>query len=405
MAKGLVERIGEEAPQLHHEWADGRLVQHDADLPDHSAALVLMLQMLGEDSGGHGRPVRRRASRRARRQRVPRAGHRRRRGGGDHRAAHPARAAPQPGEPARHPRPAPAAAATCRTWPCSTPRSTRRCRRRRTPTRSRWTSPSGSTSASTDSTAPATATSRAGPPSSSAFRSISVNLIVCHLGNGASMAAIRNGESVDTTMGLTPLAGPGHGDALRRPRPCGDPPPGAGRRDVPRRGRRPAQQGERAEGHGGHAGHARGPGAGRRGRRGGPARDRRVRVSHPRVHRRLPRHRAGRPGPRVHGRHRRARRGPAPRRVRAARASGHPPRRPSQRGSGRRRAGIDDGTGPIRILVVPTNEEAEIARQAAEASRPPCRKGSGVSPPRSRSAGRPRGGARVPTSWRHRRCA
>ena len=28
---------------------------------------------------------------------------------------------------------------------------------------------------------------------------------------------------------------------------------------------------------------------------------------------------------------------------------------------------IDDGTGPIRILVVPTNEEAEIARQAAEA--------------------------------------
>ena len=28
---------------------------------------------------------------------------------------------------------------------------------------------------------------------------------------------------------------------------------------------------------------------------------------------------------------------------------------------------IDDGTGAIRILVVPTNEEAEIARQAAEA--------------------------------------
>jgi acetate kinase len=34
--------------------------------------------------------------------------------------------------------------------------------------------------------------------------------------------------------------------------------------------------------------------------------------------------------------------------------------------SGEARA-IDDGTGPIRILVVPTNEEAEIARQAAEA--------------------------------------
>jgi len=34
-----------------------------------------------------------------------------------------------------------------------------------------------------------------------------VNLIVCHLGNGASMAAIRDGSSVDTTMGMTPLQG------------------------------------------------------------------------------------------------------------------------------------------------------------------------------------------------------
>lgn len=34
-----------------------------------------------------------------------------------------------------------------------------------------------------------------------------VNCIVCHIGNGASMAAIRNGKCVDTTMGLTPLEG------------------------------------------------------------------------------------------------------------------------------------------------------------------------------------------------------
>ena len=34
-----------------------------------------------------------------------------------------------------------------------------------------------------------------------------VNLITCHLGNGSSMAAIRGGKSVDTTMGFTPLAG------------------------------------------------------------------------------------------------------------------------------------------------------------------------------------------------------
>ncbi|MFQ5937044.1 MAG: acetate/propionate family kinase [Acidiferrobacterales bacterium] len=32
-------------------------------------------------------------------------------------------------------------------------------------------------------------------------------VITCHLGNGASMTAIRNGQSVDTSMGLTPLAG------------------------------------------------------------------------------------------------------------------------------------------------------------------------------------------------------
>jgi len=35
----------------------------------------------------------------------------------------------------------------------------------------------------------------------------SVNLITLHLGNGASVAAIKNGKSVDTSMGLTPLEG------------------------------------------------------------------------------------------------------------------------------------------------------------------------------------------------------
>jgi acetate kinase len=32
-------------------------------------------------------------------------------------------------------------------------------------------------------------------------------IITCHLGNGASMAAIHNGKSVDTSMGLTPVEG------------------------------------------------------------------------------------------------------------------------------------------------------------------------------------------------------
>ncbi|MFC3040125.1 acetate kinase [Virgibacillus xinjiangensis] len=34
-----------------------------------------------------------------------------------------------------------------------------------------------------------------------------LRLISCHLGNGASIAAIKNGESIDTSMGFTPLAG------------------------------------------------------------------------------------------------------------------------------------------------------------------------------------------------------
>lgn len=34
-----------------------------------------------------------------------------------------------------------------------------------------------------------------------------VNMITIHLGNGASMAAIKNGKSIDTSLGMTPLAG------------------------------------------------------------------------------------------------------------------------------------------------------------------------------------------------------
>ena len=35
----------------------------------------------------------------------------------------------------------------------------------------------------------------------------SLKLITCHLGNGCSLAAIRDGHSIDTTMGFTPLEG------------------------------------------------------------------------------------------------------------------------------------------------------------------------------------------------------
>ena len=35
----------------------------------------------------------------------------------------------------------------------------------------------------------------------------STNLVICHIGNGSSVCAVRNGVSVDTSMGLTPLEG------------------------------------------------------------------------------------------------------------------------------------------------------------------------------------------------------
>ena len=34
-----------------------------------------------------------------------------------------------------------------------------------------------------------------------------MNLVVAHLGAGASVTAVQNGRSIDTTMGLTPLEG------------------------------------------------------------------------------------------------------------------------------------------------------------------------------------------------------
>ncbi len=34
-----------------------------------------------------------------------------------------------------------------------------------------------------------------------------LKIITCHLGNGASITAVQNGKSVDTSMGFTPLEG------------------------------------------------------------------------------------------------------------------------------------------------------------------------------------------------------
>ena len=34
-----------------------------------------------------------------------------------------------------------------------------------------------------------------------------INMVTCHIGNGVSLCAVQGGKSVDTTMGMTPLAG------------------------------------------------------------------------------------------------------------------------------------------------------------------------------------------------------
>lgn len=34
-----------------------------------------------------------------------------------------------------------------------------------------------------------------------------MKIVVCHLGNGASVCAVDGGKSIDTSMGLTPLEG------------------------------------------------------------------------------------------------------------------------------------------------------------------------------------------------------
>ena len=59
-----------------------------------------------------------------------------------------------------------------------------------------------------------------------------VNSIVLHLGNGASATAVRGGRSVETSMGMTPLAGPRDGHALRRHRPGRRLPPAPGGRHA-----------------------------------------------------------------------------------------------------------------------------------------------------------------------------
>jgi acetate kinase len=203
VAKGLAERIGEDAPRLHHETSTGSVVEREADLPDHAAALTVMLQLLGDDTAG-----------------LLAVGHRVVHGGSEYREPVVVDDAVEetierliPLAPLHNP---------------AGLLGIRELRRllRDVPHVAVFDT-------AFHSTMPAEAYTYAIPVDlaerlhirkygfhGTSYRYVTrraaeflgiaqarANLIVCHLGNGASMAAIRNGDSVDTTMGLTPLQG------------------------------------------------------------------------------------------------------------------------------------------------------------------------------------------------------
>ena len=121
-------------------------------------------------------------------------------------ADRPGPAAPAPG-PGRHRR---GAARCCPACPRGLLRyrvPRRAARRGRAPTRCPPTGGSGSGCAGTGSTACRTATRPGARREMLGTAPKPLRIVSCHLGAGASLAAIARGRSVDTTMGFTPLEG------------------------------------------------------------------------------------------------------------------------------------------------------------------------------------------------------
>ena len=87
--------------------------------------------------------------------------------------------------------------------------------------------PPTTASAATASTAPRTSTSRTGPRTCWASRVEEFNAVIAHLGNGASVTAIRGRRQHRHLDGLHAAGGPGDGHPLRRPRPLHPAVPGA----------------------------------------------------------------------------------------------------------------------------------------------------------------------------------
>ncbi len=156
---------------------------------------------------GAGRRQGRRPPHRARRRQADRDDADRRRSGEHPRGALPVGAAAQPARHRGHPAAPRRRCRTCRTWRSSTPRSSRPCRPRRTRTRSTPSWPLQYAirrygfHGTSHNYVSHTMAEFLGKPYDETTQ------IVCHLGNGASISAIKNGVAVDTSMGLTPLEG------------------------------------------------------------------------------------------------------------------------------------------------------------------------------------------------------
>ena len=205
---------------------------------------------------------------------------------------------------------------------------------------------------------------------SAEFLGISVDeadLIVAHLGNGASMAAVRGGVGVDTSMGLSPLAGLVMGTR------SGDIDPAIVFHLVHVAGMSMDEVDEmlnKRSGLKGLAGHQ----DMREVRRMADAGDERARLALAvysyRIRAYIGAYRAILPGLKALvftagiGENDPDLRHDVCEPLRHLGISLDPALNAAP---SRRSRAIDDGTGPIRVLVVPTNEEAEIARQAAEA--------------------------------------
>ena len=205
---------------------------------------------------------------------------------------------------------------------------------------------------------------------SAEFLGISVDeadLIVAHLGNGASMAAVRGGVGVDTSMGLSPLAGLVMGTR------SGDIDPAIVFHLVHVAGMSMDEVDEmlnKRSGLKGLAGHQ----DMREVRRMADAGDERARLALAvyayRIRAYIGAYRAILPGLKALvftagiGENDPDLRHDVCEPLRHLGISLDPVLNAAP---SRRSRAIDDGTGPIRVLVVPTNEEAEIARQAAEA--------------------------------------